>query len=67
MINSIQEEPLLSPQFRTSVMALPELITWIWNLFRKIVKIFSKKGMYEVLDFQTKLTLHDPEGEKEQP
>jgi hypothetical protein len=33
-------------------------------LFRKIVKIFSKKGMYEVLDFQTKLTLHDPEGKR---
>jgi len=43
-------------------MALPGLLTWFWKLLRNISKKYSKKGMYEVLDFQTKLTIHDPRG-----
>jgi hypothetical protein len=62
MINTIQEETSLSSPFGTSVMALPELITWIWKLFREIIRKYSKRGMYEVLEFQTKLTIHDPKG-----
>ena len=62
MINTIQEEPSLSSPFGTSMMALPGLLTWLWKMIRDITKKYSKKGMYEVLDFQTKLTIHDPKG-----
>jgi hypothetical protein len=62
MINTIQEETSLSSPFETSVMALLGLLTWFWKLIRDIAKKYSKKGIYEVLDYQTKLTIHDPKG-----
>jgi hypothetical protein len=64
MINTIQEEIPLSSLFGTSMMALQGLLTWFWKLIRSITKRYSKKGMYEVLDFQTKLTIHDPKGRR---
>ena len=62
MINTIQEEPSLSSPFGTSISALPGLLTWIWKLLWKIIRKYSKQGMYEVLDYETKLTIHDPKG-----
>jgi hypothetical protein len=62
MINIISEEPSLSSPFGTSMMALPGLLTWFWKLIRDITKKYSKKGIYEVLDFQTQLTIHDSKG-----
>jgi hypothetical protein len=62
MINTIQEESSLSSPFGTIMMALPGLLNWFWKLIREITKKYSRRGMYEVLDFQTKLTIHDPKG-----
>jgi hypothetical protein len=62
MINSVQQDSCLGSTFGNSAIALPDLISWILNLLRKIISKYSKRGMYEVLDYQTKLTIHDPKG-----
>jgi hypothetical protein len=62
MINTILEEPSVSSQFGTNMMALPGLLTCLWKLIREIIRKNSKRGMHEVLDYQTKLTIQDAKG-----
>lgn len=42
--------------------AIPGILDWVWKIGRGLINQYSKKGMYEVLDFQTKLTILDPQG-----
>ena len=41
-----------------------ELVGEMWKLGRKIMRGLSNEGMYEVLDYQTTLEIHDNNGEK---
>ncbi|MGD8457511.1 MAG: hypothetical protein PVF83_14105 [Anaerolineales bacterium] len=41
-----------------------ELIGELWKLGKKIIKGLSNEGMYEVLEYETTLELHDSEGKK---
>jgi len=65
MTNAIQGfgvDPSLSSSFGNSTTVLLGILDWIWKICRGFILKYSKKGMYEVLDFQTKLTIHDPKG-----
>ena len=48
------------------VLGLPwiEILTDTWKLGRKIITGMANEGMYEVLDYETTLELHDTKGEK---
>ncbi|MCH7662895.1 MAG: hypothetical protein IH859_03385 [Chloroflexi bacterium] len=41
-----------------------ELIGELWKLGRKIMRGLSNEGIYEVLEYETTLELHDHQGEK---
>ena len=62
MTNTIQDEILVGTPFGISLTALQELIIWICKLVQEAIRKYSKRGMYEVLDFQTTLVIHDPRG-----
>jgi hypothetical protein len=47
-----------------SFTAIPGILDWVWKIGRGLINQYSKKGMYEVLDFQTKLTIQDAKGRK---
>jgi hypothetical protein len=44
------------------VLVLTSFSGVIWKLWKMFVARYSKKGMYEVIDFQTRLIIHDPKG-----
>lgn len=41
-----------------------EILAEAWVLGRKILRGMANEGMYEVLDYETVLEIHDPEGKK---
>src|SRR4030067_2297649 len=42
----------------------PEMAGEIWQIGKKVMKGLSSEGMYEVLDYETTLKLHDAKGTK---
>ncbi len=54
----------LKPQVLTIALDLPwfELLGRIWKIGRKIVRGWSREGVYEVLDYECQLELKDTDG-----
>ncbi len=54
------------PRWGTLLLDLPwvEIIGELWKIGKKIVRGLSNEGIYEVLDYETTLELHDSKGKK---
>ncbi|MCL5428507.1 MAG: hypothetical protein M1347_01725 [Chloroflexi bacterium] len=48
----------------SSFLSLFELSGRLWAIGSKVLRGFSSEGMYEVLDYETALEIHDPKGKK---
>jgi len=58
---SIGASDLLS---NNNLAGITGVLNWVWKIGNGLIRKYSKKGTYEVLDFQTKLTIHDAQGKK---
>ena len=59
----IISSPLVKNSIGSSLSWL-ELIGDLWKIGKKVIRGLSNEGMYEVLDYETTLELHDPKGHK---
>ena len=48
----------------SALLSLFELGGRLWALGSKVLRGYSSEGMYEVLDYETSLEIHDPKGKK---
>lgn len=48
----------------SSLLSLFEALGGLWKFGKKISRGFSNEGVYEIIDYETTLTLHDPKGKK---
>ncbi|MBN1536184.1 MAG: hypothetical protein JW908_05585 [Anaerolineales bacterium] len=60
---SITNSLILKDSIGSSLSWL-ELIGDLWKIGKKVIRGLSNEGMYEVLDYETTLELHDPKGHK---
>jgi len=56
----------LIPRLMTILLGLPwpEILGELWKFGRKVMRGLANEGMYEVLEYETTLELHDPKGKK---
>jgi hypothetical protein len=51
-------------QLRVVKFIKPELIGDLWQLARRVAALRQPDGLYEVLDYESRLVIHDTRGEK---
>lgn len=57
-------DPSKFSTFISSFLSLFELSGRLWAFGSKVLRGFSSEGMYEVLDYETTLEIHDPKGKR---